>query len=217
VPVAETQRRLASRWVLRRTCARVLPELCFGNARPSLRLCTETRNLALNVADRVRVVLRGRQRTSASHIARKGAGVIRPESPTSVGARANSPIPAGAGASPAATSASDRTTGPSRAGPGGGESHGHRHIERASAPILERPHGGATVSRRSSAPSPPAREHYIGSRCPRCGEQTLVVPCARPGCERWTVVCWGCPGVGDAFIDAEGQCEACRGDATASR
>lgn len=62
----------------------------------------------------------------------------------------------------------------------------------------------------TTARTEPAREPYIGPRCPRCGEQTLVAPCARVGCVRWTVVCWGCPDVGDRYIEAEGRCEWCR-------
>lgn len=57
---------------------------------------------------------------------------------------------------------------------------------------------------------PEARAPYVGPRCAACGEWTLVAPCVRPECTRWTVVCWGCPDVADRFIDSDGRCESCR-------
>lgn len=54
------------------------------------------------------------------------------------------------------------------------------------------------------------RTPYVGARCLSCGHETLVVPCIRPECTRWVLVCGGCPDVRDRYVETDGRCEYCR-------
>lgn len=66
--------------------------------------------------------------------------------------------------------------------------------------------GGAAMHRPIRARPEPTRGLRVGPRCTSCGEETLVAPCAWPGCEWWAFVCWGCPGVAERYIEANGHC-----------
>jgi DNA-directed RNA polymerase subunit RPC12/RpoP len=63
----------------------------------------------------------------------------------------------------------------------------------------------ATAKRRTRRRSP-----YVGSPCRACGHDSLVMPCTRPGCDRWLSVCGGCLDEIDRFVETDGRCPYCR-------
>lgn len=69
---------------------------------------------------------------------------------------------------------------------------------------------------RPDSTMPPGSARADGP-CPKCRCLVLVAVCARAGCGRSTAVCWGCPGVAEAFTASTGLCPACRKPKDAER